>query len=174
MLRVSQLLPTDIFREAPTTNFMFYNEIDGIVNYYATAYDYYNEATTVEHPLLKDYLTYNTSKFDIVDLFSFSNDLHHSGAYADIDASGVVYADTITRIEKQYELNLSQGDFSNELTNNFIHFGTSLGIGEDINNTFKTAVQSINVVEGNTLYEIHVDKYMDQIVKEIIDKFTNV
>ena len=177
MLRISQILPTDIYREAPTTNIMFYGEVEGVVDYYSTAYDYYNENTTVTHGLLKAYLeTYNTDSFDISKLFSFTENLDHDTyAYwydtSDIDAQGVVYSDNITRIEQAYALNSREDIFLNNMVNSIVNLCDTIGGNTIASTEFRSNISVVESINGDKIHAAAIDKYIDNTCKTVIDNF---
>lgn len=173
MLRVSQVLPTDIYRLAKTTNLMMYSEIDGNVDYFAEAYDYYDESTSVKHQLLAPFLTYNynATEFDIASLFSFSHDLSSYSRNANKDATGVVYSNSISRTKRQHALTSTEGAFMNILTNSILTLGELVGAKEETNNSFESAVASITTINDSKQYETKLDAYIEEISIDIVDEF---
>lgn len=171
MLRISQVLPTDVYRLAKTTNIMMYSEIEGNVDYFAEAYDYYDENSSVNHQLLAPFLTYNTSEFDIVELFSFSHDLSSYSRNANVDANGVIYSNTISRTKKQSSLYSSQSEFLNIFTDSIMNLGKLTGATKQANDEFKSSVEDITSLDNDTVYETNLDKYIDSLSKSIVDNF---
>lgn len=163
ILKVSEVLPTIVYKMAQTTNIMFYNEIQGYVEYYASAHDYYNDATTVKHPLNDMFLDAGVS-------FDFDVSLDNYSRYASYKTTGVVYSDNPTRIEKRYKLRTTESELINNLSKALVNMAISVGVEEK--NSLLSTLNFYNTLStANNAYEKEIDNLLNIVCKDIVDDF---
>lgn len=163
ILKVSEVLPTIVYKMAQTTNIMFYNEIGGDVEYYAAAHDYYNDETTVSHQLNDLFLDTEIS-------FNFDVSLDNYSRYPAYNTTGVVYSNNPTRVEKKYKLRTTESELINNLSKALVNMAINVGVESEEKDSLLSTLNAYNTLSTvNNAYEKAVDNLLTIVCKDIVD-----
>lgn len=163
ILKVSEVLPTIVYKMAQTTNIMFYNEIGGDVEYYASAHDYYNDETTVSHQLNDLFLDAEIS-------FDFDVSLDNYSRYPAYNTTGVVYSNNPTRVEKKYKLRTTESELINNLSKALVNMAINVGVESEEKDSLLSTLNAYNTLSTvNNAYEKAVDNLLTVVCKDIVD-----
>ena len=163
ILKISEVLPTNVYRMAQTTNIIFYNEIDGVLEYYASAHDYYDSNTTVKHQLNKPFVREGVS-------LDFDLSLSNYSRYPSYKTTGVVYSENPSRVEKKNIIATTEADLINHLSESLVNLALSVGVEEEEKSDLLAQLNAYNTLATtNNVYEKKVDNLLDVMCKDIVD-----